>query len=65
MSDFTAINEGSIVLLIPHTEEARTWVENNLALEDWQNTQRVAIEPRYYSDIQEGIIGEGMTIERG
>jgi len=51
--------------LIPHTEEARTWVENNLALEDWQNTQRVAIEPRYYSDIQEGIIGEGMTIERG
>lgn len=60
--DFTASNHGSIILLTPLTAEANTWVDEHLP-EDVQTLGRsIAIEPRYFDDIVEGIRADGLSI---
>ena len=61
-TDFLFVNDFSIILLIPQSEGAREWVNENLALESWQNSEQVAIEPRYFGNIYEGIVNEGFLI---
>lgn len=62
--DFTASNHGSIILLTPKTEAAHAWVNENLQVEGWQTLgSSIAIEPRYFGDIVEGIRHDGLTIQ--
>lgn len=62
--DFTATNHGSIILLTPVTDEANTWVNEHLQVEGWQTLgTSIAIEPRYFDDIVEGIRNDGLTID--
>jgi len=60
--DFYFRNEGTIIMLYPQSKQAKSWVENNIALDSWQNSTGIAIEPRYFLDIVEGIKEEGLTI---
>lgn len=60
--DFLIENHGSVVLLQPLTEAARVWLEQHIP-EDTQNWgTAIVIEPRYVSDILNGIELEGLKV---
>lgn len=60
--DFHIGDHGSIWLLTPVTEAARSWVAEHIP-EDAQRLGRgIAIEPRYVPDIIDGIIDAGLEI---
>jgi hypothetical protein len=61
--DFYAKNEGSIILLYPESDNAKQFCEFNIQLDNWQNKNMIAIEPRYFDDIYMAIQNEGMTIK--
>lgn len=64
LTDFYYRNEGSIILLIPNTEDSREWINENLCLESWQKQgNNIAIEPRSFEIIEEGIENDGLLIE--
>jgi hypothetical protein len=55
---------GSLILLIPTNNASFKWVSENLQTESWQNDGfSIAIEPRYFSSIMDGIIEDGFTIK--
>lgn len=61
---FTASNHGGIILLTPKTEAALAWAGEHLQVESWQTLgQSIAIEPRYFTDISEGVQDDGLTID--
>ena len=49
-------------MLYPQTEEAYNFIKENVYLDDWQNSSNIAIEPRYFDTIAEGITLAGLTI---
>jgi hypothetical protein len=62
--DFSFRDEGSIVLLTPLSSSAHEFVEERIGSDNgfqpyWPT---VVIEARYFSDIAEGIIAEGMVL---
>jgi hypothetical protein len=61
--DFYFRNEGSLILLLPQTDNAIEFVENNISLDDWQSKNSIAIEPRYFDDIIEGILNADLIIK--
>ena len=62
--DFYYREEGTFTLLLPQNETAREWAGENLYREPWQDENQIAVEPRYFEPILEGIQAEGMVIER-
>lgn len=64
LTDFYYINEGSIIILMPKTDEAKKWTVENIALDPWQNSFQIAIEPRYFDNIVDGILNDNLTIEK-
>ena len=62
--DFTVRNEGSILLLTPHTAPARSWIDEHIGSDNgfqpWYPT--VVIEPRYFVPILEGICQSGLEV---
>jgi len=63
-TDFEVRNCFSLLLLYPITQRAFAWVDANVWLENWQSQGRIAIEPRYFDDLYEGIKDAGLTIEK-
>jgi len=61
--DFYVRNEFSIIMLLPESERAKDWINDNISLDDWQNKANIAIEPRYFDDIFQALQNEGMTLE--
>jgi hypothetical protein len=63
-SDFSLRDEGSILLLTPRTESARTWIAEHIGSDNgyqpWYPT--VVIEPRYFGAILEGICEAGLDV---
>jgi hypothetical protein len=62
--DFSLRDEGSLILLTPLSPSAREFVEQRIGSNNgfqpyWPT---VVIEARYFSDIAEGIIAEGMVL---
>jgi hypothetical protein len=62
--DFKVENHGSIFLLRPDTEAAKSWVEEHIGEANgyqpyWPN---VVIEPRYVGDIVNGITADGLVV---
>jgi len=62
-TDFEVRNCFSLLLLYPITQRALAWVDANVWLENWQSQGRIAIEPRYFDDIHDAILNEGMTLK--
>ena len=60
--DFTVNDQGSIVLLVPLTPQAETWVKDNLPEDRLTFGLSVVIEHRYADDIIQGIINDGLRI---
>lgn len=60
--DFTLENHGSIVLLQPHTEAARAWVSEHIPDDAMIWGTSIVVEPRYVSDIVDGIAEDGLEV---
>jgi hypothetical protein len=63
-SDFHVENHGSIFLLRPLTDSAKSWVEEHIGEDNgfqpyWPT---VAIEPRYVENIVDGIQNDGLVV---
>ncbi len=60
--DFTIRDEGSILLLTPHTDPARNWIHENIGptngFQPYYPT--IVIEPRYLQPVLEGIAEAGL-----
>lgn len=62
-TDFRSINHVSIVMVEPVSNAAKEWVSEHVQLEDWQwFGGAFSVEPRYASDLIEGIRGDGLTV---
>ena len=61
-TDFTLVDHGSIAILTPESDDAKTWVDDHIAEEAQWFANGVVIEHRYVPDIVEGIFETGMTI---
>lgn len=62
-ADFSIGNHGSICLLVPHTDDARAWIDLYLPADAmrWHGSS-VVVEPRFIEDIAAGIETDGLTI---
>ena len=63
--NFRVENHASIFLLRPHTDAARSWVEEHIGEDNgyqpyWPS---VVIEARYVGDIAESIQNDGLVVE--
>ena len=63
--DFSVRDEGSLILLTPLSPSARAFVEEKIGSENgfqpyWPT---VVIERRYFSDIAEGILADGLVLQ--
>jgi hypothetical protein len=61
--DFIFSDEGSIIFLHPLSKQARKWCER-LKLATWMSPVCLEIEAGMFEDIKEGIINEGLIIEK-
>lgn len=63
--DFALQDEGSIVVLHPENDAARSWIDENLYADgdgpQWWGGG-VVIEPRYVIPVVEGLVKDGFTI---
>ena len=63
--DFLVEDQGSIFLLSPQTDPARTWIDEHISREGFQPYWPVVvIEHRYVSDIVAGIQGDGLAVRQ-
>ena len=64
-ADFTIRNEGSILLLTPHSEPARNGINQHIGPDNGFQPYypTIVIEPRYVIAILEGIRVAGLEIE--
>jgi hypothetical protein len=61
--DFLVEDHGSIFLLSPQTDPARTWIDEHISREGFQPYwPTVVVEHRYISDIVEGIRNDGLAV---
>jgi len=62
--DFRCENHGSIFLLHPLSESAKSWVEENLASDAQWFGDAVVVEHNYIWAILEGIQNDGLVVAR-
>jgi hypothetical protein len=63
-TDFYFRNDNSIILLFPKSVSAQIWINDHVALDTWQDSDNIAIEPRIFDDIVAGTNEEGLTISQ-
>lgn len=59
--DFTARNEGSIILISPHSEAAKEWWSENVSADAQRFGDAYAVEHRYAGDIIQGMLDAGLS----
>ena len=62
--DFRCENHGSIFLLYPLSESAKSWIKENLPSDALWFGRAVAIECRFIWAILEGIQNDGLEVSR-
>lgn len=60
--DFTVDCQGSIFILIPHTDSAKLWVAESLSDERTEWGGGVVVEHRYILDLVEAIRQSGFKV---
>lgn len=61
-ADFFLQDNGSIVILLPLTTEAKAWVADHIPDDALRFGKGIVIEPRYVDDICNGIVDDGLII---
>ena len=52
----------TVYLLIPNSQLAKEWIENNVSYEPWQKLgQNLAIEHRYAEDVFQALVEDGLV----
>lgn len=64
MKDFTVTADASLAIITPNTDQAKDWWEENVADDAIRYGDGYAVEINYIRTICEGILMEGMTIEK-
>jgi hypothetical protein len=64
-ADFRCENHGSVFLLYPLSQSARSWIEENLPSDVQWFGNAVAIEHKYIWTILEGIQSDSLVVARG
>lgn len=61
--DVTVQDAGSLVILYPQTTQAQAWMDEHLPddVQTWGHNG-VVVEPRYVSDIIDGMREDGLTV---
>lgn len=59
--DFIAAHHGSLITLTPLTDEGKAWCDDHLEDDALWVGRAVAIEPRYFEAIADGIAAAGLT----
>jgi hypothetical protein len=55
--DFYFSDQGSLIMLTPMSKEAETWTNENIYYESWQMFgDAIAVDPRIFEDLFEGIV---------
>ena len=63
-ADVLIEDHGSIALFTPMTPDAHQWVEDHVQVEPWQRFgPSIACEPRYLSDLIEGMQEDGLVVQ--
>lgn len=63
VTDVQIINEGTIVLFRPLTDQARAWIEENVQTEPWQwFGGGLCVEHRYAHDLADGMERDGLNV---
>ena len=67
LPDFRVLGNpfGSVVQVVPLSEAARDWVNENVSLEDWQDASAFSCETRFAGDLLEGMRFAGFNIRLG
>lgn len=60
--DFTSCNMGTIIVLVPNTDAAREWVEENVEPDPINTADVLNVEPRLFFDIACGLLAVGLTM---
>jgi len=63
MSDFTIDDHGSLVLLKPETQEAFSWIAENIGTPVIWFAGGIALEPHSMSALLSGILGDDLSRE--
>jgi hypothetical protein len=61
-ADFSVQNEGSIFLLIPHTDSGNAWIEEHISEDARRFGGGVVVEHRYILDIVNGSKNDGLEV---
>jgi hypothetical protein len=61
-TDIVVSDQGSVILVIPRTEAARSWLTDNVDSGAMWYGQSLVVEPRYISYLIEGMMEEGLRI---
>lgn len=64
VADFRFADLGSICTLKPQTDAATAWADEHLPEDRQTWAGAVIVEPRYVSPIIEGIVADGLTVQR-
>lgn len=64
MPDFTLFDHGSVLVLNAESDAAKEWADAHLSGPETQGwgPNGTVIEPRYYADIENGILADGLTV---
>jgi hypothetical protein len=61
--DVTIDNQGSIVRVIPETQQAKDWIQENTDTESWQwFGNALCVEWRYADDLIAGMQAAGLAV---
>lgn len=61
-SDIIVFNHGSIIGLLPASDEARGWIAEHISDDAQWFGRQLIVEPRYVDDILDGMVADGLTI---
>lgn len=64
MSDFIFSDHGSVTILLPRTEAAKSWVAEHIPDDAQTFGSGIVIEPRYVGAILEGLVDDGLTVSQ-
>lgn len=62
--DVTVTDHASVVMVTPHTQKARDWVDEHIELESWSwMGNSFACEPRHVDRLVAGMREDGLTVK--
>lgn len=63
MADLSVQDHGSIMILTPHTDAGREWIDEHIPEDAMTWGGGIVVEPRYMEAIVCGAIGDGLEVE--